>query len=410
MADNGARATTEEFPSFLTQKNSYPYDYYEEARELFPEGVRWDEEMGAWLVMKYGDCRAVHREEDRFAHRYLDFKGAVEVHGGKRGILNIEGPGHTTLHRFLISFFSVRKVGEYRDLYVKPLIDRLLDKVEGADSVNLDQALADPLPAYVICALLGVPLEDEKTLANCKNWNEIIMKWSGTFGEDPVILEEARGAAQNLKEVLMPVIEARRENRGDDLVSALWNQGPELLEGWTEEDMLAQARVMLFAGAESTSHLLRNCIYLLATRPDLRDQVQADRELIPKFVEETLRYLGVIHFHVRAAEEDAELGGCPVHKGDRIHTLLVSANRDPEKFEDPLDFKMDRKNAREHLGFGFGPRLCIGANLARAEAAEVVEAVLDRYPKITLDETGEQPTMSGHMPKSFSPLPARLRG
>jgi len=87
--------------------------------------------------------------------------------------------------------------------------------------------------------------------------------------------------------------------------------------------------------------------------------------------------------------------------------VLAAANRDPERFEDPLEFRLDRPNAREHLGFGFGPRLCIGANLARAEAIELVEALLDRFPDLMLDEEAEEPTMSGHMPRSYSPLPAR---
>jgi cytochrome P450 len=396
-----------QIPSFLSVTNAEPYEYYELLRQNEPHGVHWDDEMGAWLAVKYDDCRRIHREESTFAHRYLDFEGAVDVHGGERGILILEGPDHTTLHRFLIRYFSVRVVGEYRDSIVRPLVHRLLDKVASNGSGNLDAAIADPLPAYVIGTLLGISIDDEQTLANVKDWNEDIMRWSSTFGEDPEALEVARTAARHLKDVLMPIIVDRRDNPRDDFVSDLWREGPSLLDNWSQDDVLAQARVLLFAGAESTSHLLRNTIYLVLTRPELRDRLKAEPELIPNFVDETLRYIGVIQFHVRVATTDTEISGCPVAKGDRVHPLLAAANRDPEKFEDPLEFRLDRPNSREHLGFGFGPRLCIGANLARAEAVETIEALLQRFPDLTLDEQGERPTMSGHMPRSYSPLRTR---
>lgn len=398
--------TQQSVPSFASVNDQAPYDYYEQVRSAVETGVHWDESMNAWMVTGHADCARVHRDEETFAHPYWDLEGASEVHGGDRGVLMLEGPEHTVLHRFLIRFFSVRVVAQYREQFVQPLIDRLVTRFEAEGRVNLDTALADPLPAYVICALLGVPLDDEEKLMNCKSWNEDIMGWSQTFGEDPEALAKARSAAKNLAEVLLPIIDDRHVNRQDDLLSALWNEGPNLLENWDRVDVLANARVMLFAGAESTSHLLRNCSYLLLTRPELRDELKAKPELIPNFVEETLRYLGVIQFHIRAATKDTEIAGCPVHKGDRIHGLLGAANRDPKKFDDPLEFRLERPDARDHLGFGFGPRLCIGANLARAEAAELVATLLERFPDLTLDESGPEPVMTGGMPRSFSPLPA----
>ena len=399
--------TQPEVPSFISVHNREPYEYYERLRDSDPSGVHWDAGMNAWMLTKHADCARVHRDEEVFAHPYWDMEGASEVHGGDRGILMLEGTEHTVLHRFLIRFFSVRVVTQYREEYVAPLIDRLVGRFAPAGHANLDTALADPLPAYVICALLGVPLDDEEKLANCKVWNEHIMGWSQTFGEDPEALGSARAAARNLADVLLPIIEDRRVNRTDDLLSALWTEGPNLLENWTHADVLANARVMLFAGAESTSHLLRNCIYLMLTRPELRDELRARPELIPNFVEETLRYLGVIQFHIRAATTDTEISGCPISKGDRLHPVLGAANRDPNKFDEPLEFQLERPDARDHLGFGFGPRLCIGANLARAEAAEMIAALLERFPDITLDETGGEPVMFGGMPRSFRPLPAR---
>jgi cytochrome P450 len=146
----------------------------------------------------------------------------------------------------------------------------------------------------------------------------------------------------------------------------------------------------------------------LLTRSDLRDQLKEDPSLVLNFVDETMRYLGVIHFHLRTVEVDTEIAGCPVPKGDRVYTMLAAANRDPEAFDDPLEFRLDRDNLHTHLGFGFGPRRCIGANLARLEAAEMVEQLLKRFPDMVLADDGPAPEMSGYMGRSFGPLHARL--
>jgi cytochrome P450 len=147
---------------------------------------------------------------------------------------------------------------------------------------------------------------------------------------------------------------------------------------------------------------------MLLTRPDLRDRLVAEPELTQRFVDETMRYLGVIHFHLRSVEVDTEVAGCPVARGDRIQSILSAANRDPEHFEDPLTFRLDRRNVQTHLGFGFGPRRCIGANLARAEAAEMVGQLLRVFPDVRFTEHTRQPEMTGNMGRSYKPLHARL--
>jgi cytochrome P450 len=399
-----------EIPSYLSVEDDDPFPYYELLRRNTEHGVHWDEEMRAWLALGHADCSRVQRDEEIFRHPYWDLPGAVEVQGGERGILMLQGRDHTTVHRFLIRHFSVRVVNEYRDRYIRPLVQRLTEKFAHDGAADLDSALAEHLPAYVICALLGVSIDDEEVLARCKEWNDDIMRWSETFGEDPSALEDARSSARNLATVLLPIIRDRKENPQDDLVSALWREGPNLLEDWTEGDVLAQARVMLFAGSETTTHLVRNALYLLLTRPELREELREHPDRIPGFVEETLRYYGVIHFRIRAAAGDTELSGCPIAAGDRVHPVLSAANRDPERFEDPDEFRIGRENIKDHLAFGLGPRMCVGANLARAEAVEVVEYLLQRLPNLRLDDGREPPAMHGHMPRSFVPLHATWDG
>jgi cytochrome P450 len=393
--------------SYLDVTDEDPYGFYEELRARSESGLTWDDGLGAWLVVRRTDCREVHKDEDTFAHRYLDFPGAAKVWGGERALLNLEGPVHTALHRFMLGFFSMRVAENYREIYVKPLVEGLLSKFADLGEGDLDTGLANRLPAYVIAALLGVSIDDEESLENFKDWTEATFEWVGSRGEDPDALNRALEAASHLDAFLTPIIRERRDGLGDDLISALWREGPKVLEDWGEQDMLAQARVILNAGSHSTSHLLRNCIFLLLTRPDLRDQLKRDPSLALNFVDETMRYLGVIHFHLRSVETDTQISGCPVAKGDRVYTMLSAANRDPEAFDDPLEFRLDRDNLHTHLGFGFGPRRCIGANLARLEAAEMVEQLLQRFPDMVLADDGPTPEMTGYMGRSYGPLLAR---
>jgi cytochrome P450 len=310
------------------------------------------------------------------------------------------------VHRFLMRYFSPRVVQTYREKYASPLARRMIQRFALAGSADLDLELCDQLPAYVICALLGIPIEDEQLLATCKEWNDDIMRWSETFGEDPEILADALRSAENLAGVLLPIIRERERHPEDDFISALWSEGKSLLGGWNELDVLAQARVLLFAGSETTAHLIRNSLYHLLNHPDLRQGLGAAPEKIGAFIEEVLRFYGVIHFRIRAAASDTAISGCPVRKGDRVHAVLSAANRDAARFDEPDEFRMGRPNERDHLAFGLGRRMCIGANLARAEAAEVVGQVLTALPGLRWGRRAEaEPArLSGHMPRSYRPI------
>jgi cytochrome P450 len=393
--------------SYLDLWDKDPFPYY---REVFDrhETVVWDEGMNAWMVYDRKNSAEVQRNEAVFDHPYQSLPGAVRVQGGARQVLMLHGDDHVKVHRFLTRHFSRQMCEQYREQYVAPLVKRLINEFQQTGHDDLDTMFADGLPAYVICVLLGVPIDDMPLLARCKLWNDDIMRWSETFGEDEGILADALASADHLADVLMPIILDRREHPRDDFISDLWHEGADLLPGWDEWDVLAQARVLLFAGSETTAHLIRNALYVLLEDADLRQELTAHPEKAEALVEEVLRLYGVIHFRIREATTDTELSGCPIKKGDRVHAVLAAADRDPERYQHPEEFDMNRPNPRDHLAFGIGPRLCIGANLARAEAAEAVRLVLKLLPDLEWDTGGaESAKLEGHMPRSFRPLLAR---
>src|SRR5262249_19022916 len=152
-------------------------------------------------------------------------------------------------------------------------------------------------------------------------------------------LNRALASAEKLNEMLLPIIRDRKENPRDDYISKLWADGPGIIQPWTETEVLAQCRVLFFAGTETTAHGLNNCIYLWLTRR--HDITQKD---IPALIEEMLRLVGVIHFRVRVALQDFELGGKLIRAGDRVHPMNSAANRDPARFADATELRLDRSN------------------------------------------------------------------
>ena len=393
--------------TYLDYINRDPYSYY--ADRLAEGPVHWDEGMQAWLVFGYDEARSVVVREELFGHPYNSFEAASETQGGPRGILLLQGEEHTRMHNFLLSHFSPGVVRRYQEDLIGPLVRRRLDEVLASDRADLSGGFAGKVPSDVIAALLGLDWHDEALLTDCRVWNTTIFRWSETFGEDPEATAEALEAAERLNEVLLPVIRQRRDEPRDDMISTLWQRGPEVLDRWGEAEVLAQCRVLFFAGSDTTAHLLRNAIWVLVTQPELQGELRGDQQKIRDFVDEVLRLYGPIHFRVRVAKSDVELGGRQIRTGDRLHPVNASANRDPRHYADPHHVNIERKPLRDHLAFNAGPRFCVGAALARAEAVEGVDELLKRLDSIVWDSAAEQPRLMGHMPRSHRPLNVLLQ-
>ena len=388
--------------SYLDYKDRDPYDFY--ARKLAEGPIHWDEGMSAWIVVGYDESRFVMTREDLFGHPYNNFRGAVEVQGGSRGILLLQGAEHDAMHNFLLSWFKPAIVKKYADELIRPLVLRRLNEINSENQVDLDVHFAGKLPSDVIAALLGLDWHDEELLANCREWNHSIFSWSETFGEDEDALREALEAALHLEGILMPVILERRERPKDDMISMLWEKGPDVMSPWGEAEVMAQCRVLLFAGSDTTAHLLRNAVYVLTNHPELQAQLRGDRIRIEDFVDEVLRYYAPVHFRVRVALSEVELAGVTIKKGDRVHPMNAAGNRDERHYKEPNEIDINRKPLRDHLAFSVGPRFCVGAALARGEALEAIDLLLQRMSSISWDRSAPPATIYGHMPRSHRPL------
>jgi cytochrome P450 len=235
----------------------------------------------------------------------------------------------------------------------------------------------DPLPSIVIAHMLGVPegLEDRFRV-----WSDELLEAQNAGGTGAL-----SDAHPEFARFVQGLIDDHRamDDPPDDVVTRFLATD---VDGEYLSDRAVRTQIMflIVAGNETTRNLIGNCLYVLATRPDLFERIRAQRELIPPFVEESLRLDAPVQVLARSVLDDTEILGCPLHVGDKVVFGVASANRDEAVYDDPTEFRLDRARMREHLAFGTGPHVCPGASLARLEAAAVVEELCGRVAALRL--------------------------
>jgi hypothetical protein len=371
-----------------------PYGHYEELRATGE--VVWDDGLRAWLALSYEACATVERREELFAPGMGTLPGAEEI-TGRRSILTLTGGPHRRLHSFLRRALAPQALEPLRRDFLRPLVERHVADLAAAGGGELFEELAVPLPVAVVAHVLGLPFDREQ-LRSAKRFMDAVLAWRHSYGDVPELVEAARAASRELDETLAPVV----SNLDAGLVGELRRAGPEVLPDWDERDLLDQCKVLFEAGSETTSHLIATCLFLLLTDDGLRARV--DRDALPRFVDEALRAWTVVHMRVRVATRDVELGGARIRRGDRVHPVNAAGNRDPARFDRPAELDLDRSGWASHLAFNVGPRHCVGAALARLEAQETLDVLLDRLPGLRLDPAAPPPAYAGFVARSFRPL------
>jgi cytochrome P450 len=383
-----------------------PFPEYEAMRANGP--VVWDTSMKAWLVLDFKLCRYVElHEEDQFRSMYADADPLlVEIKGGKNNITVTQGEQHQRLRKFHLSLLSFKAVESYKNNIVLPIIEHSITQVAArSGKADLTADFGDGIPPRVICALLGMPWQDEGLIDETLRLHEEIMLWIGKGYRDPDSIAKARAASHAINQLLLPYIRERRIHPQDDFISRVWQQAPTDHGDLSEEDALSICRELYLGGADTTVHGIANSLYLLLWNDDARKAVAADRAKISNVVEEAQRLYGSPQYRYRRANADCELGGVAIKKNELLVLLHGAANRDPERFGAcPAAVDLARGKPGDHLTFNFGPRSCVGAGLARMEMHAALNAVLDRLPNVRPDTAAEVPRFASQFMRSFRPL------
>lgn len=396
--------------SLLTTKDADPYAFYEQLRGK--GDIVWDADLNAWLVTSYDTCREALRQDD-VAYDSPHQEGRRLLFGGTRALPALKGEAHERLHGWWLAEFSPRRVAEWRSSVIRPIVGDCIERFIERGSAELAEELSERIPIRVITRLMGLPWQDDDFVDTYRRLNHQIVNVlnhrTHVDKNDKAAAEriwnEGLAAASEIEAMITPFIMARQSGEGDDLISKFWRDGPRLIEDWNLSDVMANTRLMLQAGSDTTTYATSNMAYLMLTRPGLMDELRsADEQKLTAFVEEVLRLHGPVHLRSRHAIKDTALSECPFAKGDTVIPVVAAANRDPARYARPGEIDLARKTPRDHLAFHFGPHVCVGAALARAELLETAIALRERMPEMRLDPAAEPPGMTGWLMRAYRPL------
>ncbi|RKT53114.1 cytochrome P450 [Saccharothrix australiensis] len=354
----------------------------------------------AWLATRYADAKVV-MGDPRFVRApvmdpHRDPPRTMPEVPQVSTILSMDPPEHTRLRRILAKAFTARRTAQLRGR-AQEIVDDLLDRMEEqGPPADLVDALAMPVAITLISEMLGVPRLDR---AQFREWSDAAVAITA------FTVPEIEAAAASLRAYIRDLVEDKRRNPADDMLTVLVTAHDEE-DRLSEEELVSFGVTLLIAGHETTGSEIGNFVYQLLTRPERLAEVRADPSLLPAAIEELLRFtkLSGAPAFPRFATEDVELGGVTIAAGEAVFVDGLVANRDPSVFENPheLDF---HRSENPHFAFGHGVHHCIGAPLARMELQVSISTLLRRFPNLRL--AGDVTIKKGRLVRGPHSLPVR---
>ena len=373
-----------------------PYSYFGRMREEDP--VHWNDPYKLWVISKYKDLVWVTRRPELFSsevfnrdplppypdidesdmglYEYVkDFFSQWFIQHDRKEVSVHEGPDHTDMRKVIHGYFTPKAMELWRPL-VQSAINQLLDEAEERGHMDVMRDYATPLPLLVIAAMMGIETTDRQFIRSLAE--KLLFIGRGNNDRMQPLTEGIMG----LQEYLRPMVTERIKNPNGDLLDRMTDAYR--VGVMNEEQVVANSILLLLAGHETTINLICNGTRAFMTHPDQWELFKSDPNArMIRATEECLRYDPPVKSITRIAGDTIELGGKQINRDERMRWFVTSANRDPEVFDRPDDFDIERY-PNPHVAFGSGIHHCLGATLARLEGQEAFKALAERFPNVNL--------------------------
>ncbi len=386
-------------PSFDAQNIDIDFGHASAWNADMPERTRWlranapvfwSEKTGAWIVTRFAEVVHVSKNNDVFCSGEGVLPGA---HATKIGLIDEDEPRHTEMRSLINRGFTPRMVRQWEEVF-QQITDEALDEIAGKGECDFVEDIAVPLPLILIAEMIGIRKEDRKRF---HAWSDAMIGATGNM-DDPAIVAASGKAAMEYMTYITEIIEERRQDPREDLISILVRAKDEgvLIDhedvddaarafgrdaehrSMNNDELIKLGILLMVAGNETTRNALSGGMALLIEHPEARQRLVDDPSLIPGAVEEMLRLVSPVLSFLRTATRDTELSGVPIKQGEKVLMIYGSANRDEAEFENADVFDIDRRP--HHVAFGIGNHFCLGANLARMELRVAFTELLRRLP------------------------------
>ncbi len=350
--------------------------------------IHHDTQFNRFIFTRHDDVADILRNPDYWSDPRKGIEGGFSREYLGRGdeepsMLLMDDPGHRRLRNLVRHPFTPRAVERWRGR-AREIANRVIAELDDGE-FDLIARVANPIPTVVIAELLGV---DPDQHAQFKLWSDASIKVAFSPVNDPADVAAADDASEALTRFFLDEIERRRSHPGKDLMSSMIG-AEESGDRLTEQEIVSQCTLLLLAGNLTTTDLIGNGVKALLDHPEELAKLRARPDLMKNAVEEVLRYDTPVTNSGRIANEDIEIDGIKIGQGESLSVSLAAANRDPAIYPDPNRFDIERRDTH-HQAFGGGNHFCLGAHLARLEAAETFSALMARFPRLSLGERGHR--------------------
>ena len=355
-----------------------PYPLYRRLRDEAP--VYWDEPNQTFVLTRHDDVYAVLMDHKRYSSVPLDILEGRQPPTSE--IRQQDEPRHRFIRNTVGPLFNPPAMRRREDV-IRAIVRDLVDRSEEHEVVEVSTMLATPLPAAVVLGLIGLPLEQHDAFHRLMEERLAFLLTRGSRAESsPESLERFAAIRAEMWEIVAPLIDERRRDPQPDAITRILETQDEVGKGELSDDVFLNMLLELVTGGfETTQHLIESLLDHVSDRPELWARLRAERELVPKAIEEMLRFRSPTQALGRRPVEGVELHGTRIPADSWVTVVYGSANRDEREFPDPDTFDVDRE-LRRHVAFSVGVHYCPGAPVSRAETRILLDELLDRYAAV----------------------------